>query len=121
MGGRPSTRASLIDYRRGELQTEAIYIGERVYTEKPEAFRRRMRRYWTAGRAIANAPHERHPAELADATRALHATLTLRPGLRCVSRSQHGMNGKNRRSIGLIIATAGKQTMITPNEQQEVK
>jgi CHAD domain-containing protein len=43
----------LIDHRRAELQTEAIHIGERVYAEKPKAFRRRMKRAWNAGRAVA--------------------------------------------------------------------
>lgn len=59
----------LIDHRRGELQTEAIALGERVYADSPKAFRRRMRRSWRAGRALAEAPEEGHPAELAAATR----------------------------------------------------
>lgn len=63
---------SLIDYRRAELQSAAISIGERVYAEKAKAFERRMRRCWKAGRAVASAPDKRHPADLADATRALH-------------------------------------------------
>jgi CHAD domain-containing protein len=64
---------SLIDHRRAELQTEAVHIGERVYAEKPKAFRRRMRRSWNAGRAVAMAPLAQDPAELAHATRAVHA------------------------------------------------
>ncbi len=64
---------ALIDHRRAELQTEAIHIGERVYAEKPTAFRRRMRRSWLAGRAVTHAPFEQDPAELAHATRAVHA------------------------------------------------
>ncbi len=63
----------LIDHRRAELQTEAIHIGKRVYAEKPKAFRRRMGRAWNAGRAIAHAPLEHNPTELAQATRAVHA------------------------------------------------
>jgi CHAD domain-containing protein len=63
---------SLIDHRRAELQTEAVNIGKRVYAEKPEAFRRRIRRSWNAGRAVAHAPLEENPAELAQATRAVH-------------------------------------------------
>lgn len=59
----------LIDHRRSELQTEAISIGQRVYAEKPKAFRRRMRRVWKAGRALARAPQEQRPAQLAAATR----------------------------------------------------
>jgi CHAD domain-containing protein len=62
----------LIDHRREELQTEAIHIGQRVYAEKPKAFRRRMRRSWNAGRALARAPLEQDPTELAQATRAVH-------------------------------------------------
>jgi CHAD domain-containing protein len=63
---------SLIDHRRAELQTEAVNIGKRVYAEKPEAFRRRIRRSWNAGRAVVHAPLEENPAELAQATRAVH-------------------------------------------------
>ncbi|HUA71692.1 MAG TPA: CHAD domain-containing protein [Solirubrobacteraceae bacterium] len=59
----------LIDYRHTELQSEAIHIGDRVYAETPKAFRRRMGEYWNAGRALARAPHEEHPAQLAAATR----------------------------------------------------
>jgi CHAD domain-containing protein len=64
---------ALIDHRRNELQTEAIHIGERVYVEKPKAFRRRMRGCWVSGRAVARAPFDHDPAELAQATRAAHA------------------------------------------------
>ncbi len=46
----------LIDHRREQLQSEAIPIGERLYAEKPKAFRRRMRRSWRAGRALASSP-----------------------------------------------------------------
>jgi CHAD domain-containing protein len=60
----------LIDHRRDQLQTEAFYLGGRVYGETPKAFIRRMRRSWTAGRGQAAAERERHPGELADATRA---------------------------------------------------
>ena len=62
----------LIDHRRMELQTEAIHIGERVYAEKPKAFRRRMHRSWNAGRSVAHAPSEQNPVELTHATRAVH-------------------------------------------------
>jgi len=40
----------LIDHRRDQLQTEAMQVGERLYAERPKAFRRRMRRYWKATR-----------------------------------------------------------------------
>lgn len=59
----------LIDHRRTELQMEAFGIGERSYAETPKAFRRRMRMSWRAGRALARAPHEEHPAHLAAASR----------------------------------------------------
>jgi CHAD domain-containing protein len=59
----------LIDYRRSELQTEAFALGRRVYAESPKAFRRRMRRSLASGRALAQAPRESEPAELAQATR----------------------------------------------------
>lgn len=74
---------ALIDHRREELQTEAIHVGERVYAEKPKAFRRRMRRSWHAGRAVAHAPFEQNPLELAQATRD--------PGLGAHSRTFAGM------------------------------
>ena len=64
---------ALIDHRRAELQTETVYIGNRVYAEKPKAFLRRMRRSWKAGRAVAHAPLEQNPADLAQTTRAAHA------------------------------------------------
>jgi CHAD domain-containing protein len=60
---------NLIDHRRAELQLEATHIGERIYAEPPKAFRRRMSRSWKAGRALAHAPREHHPAQLAAATR----------------------------------------------------
>ena len=60
---------ALIDYRRGELQREAVHVGERLYLETPKQFRRRMRGYWRAGEAQATAWHERRPAQLAGATR----------------------------------------------------
>jgi CHAD domain-containing protein len=59
----------LINHRRSELLTEATCIGDRVYAETPNAFRRRMRGCWNAGRALARAPQEQHPAQLAAATR----------------------------------------------------
>ena len=59
----------LIDHRRHELQTEAIALGERVYADSAKAFRRRMRSSWNAGRALAEAPHESQPSQLAAATR----------------------------------------------------
>jgi CHAD domain-containing protein len=59
----------VIDFRRGELQGEARAIGERVYCESPKAFRRRMCASWKAGRDLARAPQEQHPAQLAAAAR----------------------------------------------------
>ena len=59
----------LIDHRRDELQAEALKMGRRVYAETPKAFRRRMRASWKAGRALARAPRDQHPAELAAAIR----------------------------------------------------
>jgi hypothetical protein len=57
----------LIDYRRDELQGEAVHVGERLYLEKPKQFRRRIRGYWGAGEAQNSASHERRPAQLAGA------------------------------------------------------
>ena len=59
----------LIDHRRRELQNEAMALGERVYADPPKTFRRRMRRSWKAGRALAAAPRESQPAQLAAAVR----------------------------------------------------
>jgi len=59
----------LLDHRRAELQTEAFHLGGRVYAESPNAFRRRMRRLWRAGRALAQEPIEARPAAVAAATR----------------------------------------------------
>jgi CHAD domain-containing protein len=60
----------LIDHRRHQLQSEAFYLGGRVYAETPKAFIRRMHRSWTAGRGRAAAERDQHPGELAEATRA---------------------------------------------------
>jgi CHAD domain-containing protein len=60
----------LIDFRRAQLQADAIHIGERLYAEKPPALGRRIHRSWEAGRDQANAVADRRPAELADKTRA---------------------------------------------------
>lgn len=61
----------LIDHRRAELQSEAVQLGARVYAEKPKAFARRMQRSWNAGRALPRVRLEQHPADLAQATRAV--------------------------------------------------
>ncbi len=60
----------LIKYRRGELQTEAVLLGARVYSERPGRFVRRMRSAYKAGCALARASRERDPAEIARATAA---------------------------------------------------
>jgi hypothetical protein len=60
----------LIDFRRRELQTEALHLGARVYLERPERFIRRMRSSWEAGRALARAAGDQDPVELARAGRA---------------------------------------------------
>jgi CHAD domain-containing protein len=62
---------ALIDRRRGQLQSEALFMGERIYAESPKTFSRRMRRRWRAGRAQARMAAAEHPAELAEATRAV--------------------------------------------------
>jgi CHAD domain-containing protein len=41
-----SILANLIDRRREELQSAAIFLGRRIYTEKPSAFVDRMGNYW---------------------------------------------------------------------------
>ena len=64
---------NLLDHRRAELQAQALHTGARIYSESPKAFRRRMQRTWTAGRALARTPVERDPAALAAATREPHA------------------------------------------------
>ncbi len=60
----------LIDHRRAEVEGEAFRLGARIYAEKPQAFVRRMRSAWRAGRAIHDAAGQPPPAELAQATRA---------------------------------------------------
>ena len=44
---------ALIDRRRGELQVEAKWLGERVYAERPRAFVGRLQVYWQAWRSDA--------------------------------------------------------------------
>lgn len=59
----------LIEHRGGQLQTEAFFLGERLYAERPKAFGRRIHRYWKAWRAETKAAESQRPAELADSTR----------------------------------------------------
>ncbi len=60
----------LLDHRREQLQTEARYVGERLYTEAPKAFGRRIARCWNAGRAQARAAQSQQPRSLAEVTHA---------------------------------------------------
>ncbi|MBV9310796.1 MAG: CHAD domain-containing protein [Solirubrobacterales bacterium] len=61
---------ALLDHRRGQLQSEAFNLGQRLYAEKPGAFRRRMRRSWDAGRTGArDASEQQQPVEVARRTR----------------------------------------------------
>jgi CHAD domain-containing protein len=46
----------LTDHRREQLQGEAMRVGERLYAERPKAFRRRMHRYWKATREAPREP-----------------------------------------------------------------
>jgi CYTH domain-containing protein/CHAD domain-containing protein len=49
VGSRPLLK-ELIECRQGELLGAALELGERLYAEKPKAFDRRMRAYWSAWR-----------------------------------------------------------------------
>lgn len=62
----------LIDHRRDELQTEALWVAARVYAEKSDAFVQRVRQSWEAGRGQAAAARDQHPQDLAYATRTPH-------------------------------------------------
>ncbi len=59
----------LIEHRRKQLQEEAIFLGSRLYAEKPKTFERRLHSYWKAWRAQARAVEARRPAEVAETTR----------------------------------------------------
>jgi CHAD domain-containing protein len=59
---------SLIDHRREQLRSEAFLAGERLYTERPKVFVRRMRGYRKAWEGERAAEEESRPAELAIAT-----------------------------------------------------
>ncbi len=61
----------LIDYRRGELQSDAVRLGARVYSESPRRFIRRMRASWEAGCSVARGAREEDPAELGQVVRAV--------------------------------------------------
>jgi hypothetical protein len=65
---------ALLDHRRAQLQTQAMLLGERLYAEKPKAFRRRMRAYWKAWRAETRTSGDEHPARMAALTRTPVAT-----------------------------------------------
>ncbi len=49
LGDREAFEAA-IERRQGELLDAALEIGQRLYAEKPKAFRRRLERYWLAWR-----------------------------------------------------------------------
>ncbi len=51
----------LIDHRREQLQEEALLLGRRLYAEKPNAFGRRVHRYWKAWRRDARAAAATRP------------------------------------------------------------
>ncbi len=46
---------ALIDHRRDELQTKALWVAARVYAEKPKAFIARVGAAWESGRGYAAA------------------------------------------------------------------
>jgi CHAD domain-containing protein len=48
--GDPGRVEAAIEKRQGDLLDRALAIGERLYAEKPKAFRRRIKRYWRAWR-----------------------------------------------------------------------
>jgi CHAD domain-containing protein len=77
MGGDAATDLDavlgLLDHRRDELQAWAMPLGDRVYAERPKAFRRRIHACWRAGRRQMREARRRQPAGLADATRAAAA------------------------------------------------
>lgn len=49
LDGRDAFEA-VIEQRQGELLDAALNVGQRLYAEKPKAFRRRIKRYWLAWR-----------------------------------------------------------------------
>lgn len=49
--GDPHRFEAAIEKRQEDLLDRALAIGERLYAEKPKAFRRRIKRYWRAWRA----------------------------------------------------------------------
>ncbi len=52
----------VIELRRGELQVQAFVLGERLYAERPGAFRRRFRGYWRSWRTVPSAQAQPRPA-----------------------------------------------------------
>jgi CHAD domain-containing protein len=60
---------ALLDHRRGQLQAQAMLLGERLYAEKPKAFVRRVRAYWKAWRRQSRTAASEHPGQLAEVTR----------------------------------------------------
>jgi CHAD domain-containing protein len=61
----------LLDHRRAQLQAQAMALGERVYSERPKAFVRRLRACWRAGRRSHTEAQGREPADLGEAPRAI--------------------------------------------------
>lgn len=60
---------ALLDHRRGRLQAQAMFEGDRVYAEKPKEFVSRLHAYWKTWRAETRAGRAHHPARLAKLTR----------------------------------------------------
>jgi CHAD domain-containing protein len=52
----------VIELRRAELQAQAFALGERLYAERPGAFRRRFRGYWRSSRTARSAQAQPRPA-----------------------------------------------------------
>jgi hypothetical protein len=49
-GAEIETLIALIDQRAAELRLDARLLGERIYTDKPATFVRRVQCYWNAWR-----------------------------------------------------------------------
>ena len=50
-GHEHETLMALIDKRRAELQTQASFLGQRIYAEQTKAFNERFHDYWKAWRS----------------------------------------------------------------------
>jgi hypothetical protein len=97
--------AEAVETSRTDLQQQALFLGRRVFAEKPKAFVRRIGKYWQAWQAQSAAKPKEQPT----------ADQTIRPAAEATTGQGGGTgNGQSGDSIGsgltaVEAAAAGSQ------------